>query len=132
MVVQDLDVIVRTHGIPSIRTLTQAMKNNQVLLQVNRYINKAMHDATSDDLQLSGNNMQKYIGGPTTLTKTLCMLQGELDRGFRTIYLESMEARVCFEKDITKQNGDTIAHYQYWYQFIIEDHHEDVTELVFL
>jgi len=31
---KSLDVIVRTHKIPSIRTLTQSMKKNQVLVEV--------------------------------------------------------------------------------------------------
>jgi len=46
--------------------------------------------------------MQKYIDGLATLRTMLHMLQDELDRGFRTIYLEAMEARVHFNKYITK------------------------------
>lgn len=48
-----------------------------------------------------------------------------------TIYLEAMEARVCFEKDVIRQYGDTITQYQAWYQFVIEDHRGEVTKLVF-
>ena len=55
--------------------------------------------------------MQKYISGPTTLKTMLCMLQDELDRGFRTIYVEAMEVRVFLDKHITKKYGDTIAQY---------------------
>ena len=98
MLCRSLDVIVRTHNIPSIRTLTQAMRKNQVMLEVKGYIEQLMCKATNDDLKLSTENMQKYIGGPTTLRIVLRVLQDELDRGFRTIYLEAMEARVCFSK----------------------------------
>jgi len=61
-----------------------------------------MPEATSDDLYLSTENMQKYIDGPTTLKTMLRMLQDEMDIGSRTIYPKSMEERICFEKDITK------------------------------
>jgi len=97
-----MDVIVRTHRIPSIRLLTQAMKKNQVMLEVDRYIEQLMREATSDELQLSEEKMQKYIGGLATLDTMLHMLQDELERGFRTIYLEAMEARAHFEKYIKK------------------------------
>ena len=70
-----------------------------------------MRVATSDDLQLSAKNMQMYISGPTTLKIVLRMLHDELDKGFRTIYPEAMEARLCFEKEITKQYEDTIEKY---------------------
>lgn len=125
------DVIVRTHRFPSIITLTQAMKKNQFLLEVNNYIEQLMWEATINDLQWSAENMQKYIGGPNTLKTMLGMLQDELDRGSWTIYPESMEVIVCFEKDITKQYGGTIAQYQAWYQFITEAHKADVVDLVF-
>lgn len=81
---KSLDVIVRTQRIPSIRILTQAMRKNQVMLEVDRYIKQLMREATSDYLQLSVENMQKYLGGPATLKTMLCMLQDELDRGFST------------------------------------------------
>jgi len=61
----------------------------------------------------------------------LDMIQYELEKGYKTIYSEAMEARVYFHKDITKGYGDTIAQYQAWYHFITEDHQENVVELVF-
>ena len=39
-----------------------------------------MLEATSDDLQLSIENMKKYISGPTTLKTMLTMLQDELEK----------------------------------------------------
>lgn len=71
---KSLDVIARTHEIPSIRTLNQAIKKNQILLEFDKYIDKLMREATNDDLQLSRENMQKYIGGPATLRKIFRML----------------------------------------------------------
>lgn len=61
-----------------------------------------MQEATKNDLQLTIVNMQKYIGCPTTLGKMIHMLQDELDKGSKTIYLDTMEAGVCLQKDITK------------------------------
>lgn len=97
-----LYVIVKTHWIPSIGTLTQPMRKNQVMLEFDGYTEQLMHEASSDDLQMSTKNMKKYIGGPAMLRIVLLMLQDELDRGFRTICLEAMEERVCFDKDIIK------------------------------
>lgn len=100
---KSLDVIVRRHKIHSIGSLTQAMKKNQVLFEVERYMEQLMGEATSNDLQLREKNMQKYISGPTTLRKMLHMLQDQSNRGSETIYLDTMGTRVCFQKDITKQ-----------------------------
>lgn len=60
--------------------------------------------------------------GPTMLNTKLCMLQDEFDRGSKSVYLEAMEATVCFYRDFIKEYMDTIAHHQTWYQFITEDH----------
>jgi len=100
------------HKIHSIRILTQALRKNQVMLDVDKYIKQLMCIATSDELQISIKNMKRYIIVPTTLKTVFCILQDELDRGFRTIYLESMEARVCFDKDVIKQYKNTIEKYQ--------------------
>jgi len=56
-----------------------------------------------------------YIIGLTLLRTKLHMLQDELDKGSKSIYLEAMEARVLFHKDIIKDYMDTIAHYQAWH-----------------
>ena len=69
-----LEVIVRTHRIPSIGTLTQTMRKKQATLQVDQYIEKLMHEANNDDLHLSIENMRKYIDGSTTLRTMLCIL----------------------------------------------------------
>jgi len=61
-----------------------------------------MREATNDKLQLSAENMQKYIGSPTILKIVLYMLQDVLGRGLRTIYPEAIDERVQFYKDITK------------------------------
>lgn len=55
-----------------------------------------MCKATSDELQLSTGNMQKYIGGPTTLRIVQHILQDEMDTGSKTTFSDAMEARVYF------------------------------------
>ena len=42
-------------------------------------------EATNDDLELSAQNMQKYIGGPVMVNTMLHMLQDKLDKGSKTI-----------------------------------------------
>ena len=93
----------QTHKIPSVGTLTHAMRKNQVMLDVDKYIKKLMCISIGDDLQINTKNIQRYIGGPATLHTMLCMLQDQMERGFRTIYPESMEERVHFNKDAIKQ-----------------------------
>jgi len=75
--------------------------------------------------------MQMYIIGLGFLKTKLCMLQEEFDQGSKSVYLEEMEARVHFQKDIIKEYSDTIADYQTWHQFVTEDHREKVDKLVF-
>ena len=90
--------MVRTHNIPSIDSLTEAKHKNQIWLEIDRY----MKHLTNDDFELSAQNMQKYIGGPVMVKTMLHMLQDEMDKGSKTIYLETMEARVCYQKDTIK------------------------------
>lgn len=59
------------------------------------------------------------------------MLQDELGNDSRTIYLETMDERVYFQRYITKKYGDTKVQYQDWYEYVTEHHQEDVTDLVF-
>ncbi len=61
-----------------------------------------------EDLELNAHNMKKYIGGPIKVNTMLYMLQDMLDIGSKTIYPDSMEARVHFHKDTIKHFGDTI------------------------
>lgn len=60
--------------IPSIEILTQAMWKNQVMMDVDGHIEELMHKATSDDMHLSVENMQKYISGLATLRTMLHMI----------------------------------------------------------
>lgn len=75
-------------------------------------------EATNDNLELIAQNMQKYIGGPVMVKTMLHMLEDELDKGSKTIYPKSMQARVRYQKDTIKQFGDIIAQYQAWYQYV--------------
>lgn len=52
-----LDVMVSTHMMPSIVSLTQTITKNQLQLEADRYMEKLMWEATGDHLQLSAENM---------------------------------------------------------------------------
>lgn len=128
---RSLDVMVRMYGTPSIGMFTEAKEKNQVRLELNTYFHQLMLKATSEDFQVSTDNMQIYIVVPFVLMTKLRMLQDELDKGSISVQPEAMEARVCFQKDIIKEYTDTITHYQEWHQFVTKDHREEVDEMVF-
>ena len=65
------------------------------------------------------------------LNTMLHMIQDESDIGSKTIYPDFMEARVHYQKDTIKQFGDIISAYQAWYDYMIEKHQVEVSELVF-
>lgn len=88
--------MVRKYGTLSVGTLTKAKEKNQIRLDLNAYFDPLMLMATSTDLHVSVDNMQMYIVGLTLLKTKLCILHDELDRGSKSVYLEAMEARVCF------------------------------------
>lgn len=48
-----LDVMVRTHGIPLIGSLTKARRKNQVRLEIDEYMEKLRRGATREELELS-------------------------------------------------------------------------------
>lgn len=60
------------------------------------------------DLELSAQNMQKYIGGPVMVKNMVHMIKNELDTGSKTIYPYAIEERVCYQKDNIKQFGGII------------------------
>ena len=47
---------------PSIDSLTMAREKNHVRLGIYRYMEKLRQEATSDDLDMSIENMKNYIG----------------------------------------------------------------------
>ena len=47
------------------------------------------------------------------------------------MYVDAMEARVRFYKDVTSECTVTIVDYQSWTQYVVIDHREDVEELAF-
>jgi len=53
-----------------------------------------------------------YIIGLALLKAKLHMLQDDLDQGSKSVYLEAMEAIICFQKDFIKEYMNTISHYQ--------------------
>lgn len=94
--------MVRTHKIPSIGSLTESNHKNQVWLEIDRYMDQLRWEATSDDLELSIENMQKYTGGLVMFKTMLHILQYQLYKGSKTIYPEAMEERVRYQKDTIK------------------------------
>jgi len=100
-VFNNMDVVVHAHVIPSIGTLTQAKTKAQVQLELDSYFDKLMCIATSSDLAISADIMQNYVIGLTTLKTMMCMLSNELDKGAQVVYPDAMEARFCFQKDVT-------------------------------
>ena len=47
------------------------------------------------------------------------------------MYLDCMEVRVRFQKDVTLEHMDTIVEYRSWHQCATVNHNEVVKELVF-
>lgn len=95
------------------------------------YFDQLMHVATSTDLPVSADTMNQYVVGPTALKTIMCILFDKLDIGAKSVYLDVMEARVQFQKDVTIEHIDNIIEYQAWHQFATVDLREDVEELVF-
>lgn len=87
-----------------------------------------MRIATSPNLSINVDIMHKYVVGLAALMR---MLSDKLDRGAWAVYLDAMEARVKFQKDVTLEHIDTIKDYRSWHQYVTIDHHEDVKELDF-
>ena len=130
-VFMSMDVVVCTHAIPSIGILTYGKTKAQAGLELDSYFDELMRIATSLDVVISEDTMQKYVAGATALKTMMCMLSDELDIGARAMYPDAMEGRVCFQKDVTLEYKETITDYQAWHKFATVDHHEDVEELVF-
>ena len=69
-----MDVVVYAHAIPSIRTLTEAKKKAQVLLELDSYFDELMCIATSPDFVISANTMHQYVFGSVALKTMMHML----------------------------------------------------------
>lgn len=87
------DVLVRTHQITSVSSLTKAKPKNEVEQEVKEYLELLRQDSTKEDLDLSAHNMHKFIGGPVKVKIMLLMFQNVLDTRSKTIYLDAMAAR---------------------------------------
>jgi len=126
-----MDVILCTHVIPSINTLIEVKEKNQVRLELDMYVEQLMHIATSKDLQMSVDTMHQYVTGMAALKTMIHMLSNKLDIGAKLVYLNIMEARVQFQKDVTIEYTDTITDYQSYHLFTTTNHEEHVNDLVF-
>lgn len=130
-VFKSMDVIMCTHAIPSIGTLTEVKTKNQAWLELDLYFEQLMRITTSIDLKMIADTMHQYVVGPATLKTMMCMLYDELDRGAKSVYSDSTEVRVFFQKDVNMEYADTITNYQGWHQFTTINHQEDVDDLDF-
>ena len=74
-----------------------------------------MRIATNADLQMSTNTMHRHVASLATLKTMMHMLFDELDRGAKSVYLDVMEARVIFQRDVTTNYANTITEYQAWH-----------------
>lgn len=126
-----MDIVVHAHAIPSIGTLTQVKTKAQVWLDLNSYFDELMRISTSPDLSISADIMDKHVVGLTALKTMMRILSDELDKGARVVYLDVVETRVSFQKDVTLEQTNTIMDYQSWHQYATANHNEDVKELVF-
>ena len=95
-VFKSMDVVVHTHAIPSHGTLTQVKTKKQVRLELDLYFDELMCTATSPNLPISADIMHKYVVGPVTLKKMMCMLLDELEKGAQAVYPDAMAAMVRF------------------------------------
>ena len=60
-----LDVLVKTHKIPSVGSLTKVKPIKQVWQEIEEYLEQLIHIPTKEDLDLNKQNIQNYIGGPS-------------------------------------------------------------------
>jgi len=76
--------------------------------------------------------MHRFIDDRIKVKTMLLMLQNEMDIASKTMYLDVMEGRVCFQQDIVNKFGDTITQYQASHQYVTEKQQVEVVKLDFL
>ena len=106
-----MDVVVHTHVISSIGTLTKEKIKAQVQLELDTYFDELMCIATSANLAISADTMHQCVIVLAAFKTMMCMLLDKLDRGARAMYPDATEARVRFQKDVTVEFMDTIVDY---------------------
>lgn len=95
----NLDSLVKTPKIPSVGSPIEAKPRNQVRKEVDEYLEQLRQIATKEDFQVNRKNMHNYIGDLVQVWTMLIMLQREVETGSKTLHLDAMEARVCFQPD---------------------------------
>ena len=130
-VFKSMDVVVCTHVIPSLGTLTQVNTKKQVWLECDLYFDELMCITTSPDLPINVVIMHKYVAGLATLKIMMHMFSDELDRGSRVVYPNVMGVKVRFQTYVTVEHMDTIRDYRAWHKYVTVDQHEDVEQLDF-
>ena len=87
--------------------------------------------ATSLEIVISVDIMQKYVAGLATMMTMMCMILDELDRWAWAMYIDSIEERFRFQTDGTAEHKDTIKDYRICHQYVSVNQHEDVEEFDF-
>lgn len=89
------------------------------------------HNYSGEDLEINKYNMQNFIDGPIEIRTIFIMLQNELNTSSKTVYPDSMEARVCSHLVSIMQFWDIITQYQAWHLDVTKRQHVEVVELYF-
>lgn len=100
-VFKSMQVVVHTHPIPSLGTLTQVKTKKQVQQELDSYFDKLMRIATNPDFPISVDIMRNYVVGPAKFKTVMHIILDELDRGAQAVYLDAMEARLRQDMDVT-------------------------------
>jgi len=79
-VFKSMEVIVHTHAIPSLGTLTQVNTKKKVQQELDSCFDELMHTAISPNLPISANIMCKYVVGLATLNTMMSTLTHELEK----------------------------------------------------
>ena len=84
------------HQIPSVDFITKAKPKNQVRQKVEEYLEQLRQIVTKEDLELKRRNMQNYIGGLVHIRTMFLLVEKEVKTGSKSLYPNTMEARVRF------------------------------------
>lgn len=97
-----LYVLVKTHKIPSVGLLTKSKPRNQVRQRSKSTWSSWERFLPRNIWSWIDKHMHNYIGGLVQVRTMLFMLQTKLKIGSKTLYPDSMETRVRFERDTIK------------------------------
>lgn len=71
------------------------------------------------------------MGDPIYINAMFLSLKKEIQTSFKSVYLDAMEARVCFQPNPITQFGEIITQYNAWHHYVTEKPQVEVVELDF-